>query len=205
MIIPGVILAGGQSRRMGGGDKTLQKLRGRSLVSHVIARIEPQVAQLALNANGPADRFAAYGLPILPDPVAGSAGPLAGVLAAMDWAKGLGAELVVTVAGDTPFLPGDLVPQLLLTAEGMARPLVMASSLDTLGEPRLHPTCALWSVALRETLQQDLGEGMRKVRTWAELQGQRTVAFPSALGDPFFNVNTPQDLDVAEAMIASAK
>ncbi len=205
MIIPGVILAGGQSRRMGGGDKGLLSLSGRRLLSHVIDRIEPQVAQLALNANGPPERFASFGLPVLPDSAPDLSGPLAGVLTAMDWAAAMRADVVVTVSGDTPFLPGDLVPHLLLASEGMKAPLAIASSQDSTGVLRLHPTCALWSVSLREDLRQALAAGTRKMMNWADGQGARRVAFPSAKGDPFFNINAPEDLEQAEAMIASAE
>lgn len=195
----GVILAGGQATRMGGGDKGRLLLGGRSLLSRVIERIEPQVAALALNANGDLKRFADLGLPVLPDPVAGFPGPLAGVLAGMDWAASLGADHVVTVAADTPFLPEDLVPRLLLAAESGA-PIVLASSFVE-GREMRHPTFGLWSVSLRSALQAALDRGERKVGLWADQQGVAMAPFPSGPVDPFFNINTPEDLARAEERV----
>lgn len=195
----GVILAGGQATRMGGGDKGLLLLGGRSLLSRVIERTEPQVAALALNANGDLTRFSDLGLPVLPDPVAGFPGPLAGVLAGMEWAASQGADRVVTVAADTPFLPEDLVPQLLLAAEGGA-PVVLASSVVE-GREMRHPTFGLWSVSLRDALQAALDRGERKVGLWAEQQGAALAQFRSGPVDPFFNINTPEDLARAEDQV----
>ena len=120
----GVILAGGQATRMGGGDKGLLQLGGQSVLGHVIERLTPQVDRVALNANGDAARFAGLKLPVLPDSIDGFAGPLAGVLAGLDWAAEQGADTIVTAAADTPFFPCDLVPQLLLASEGMALSLI---------------------------------------------------------------------------------
>lgn len=195
----GVILAGGQASRMGGGDKGRLLLGGRSLLARVIERTRPQVAALALNANGDPVRFGDLGLPVLPDTVAGFPGPLAGVLAGMDWAAVQGASHVVTVAADTPFLPEDLVPRLLLAAEGGAA-IVLASSLVD-GRKTRHPTFGLWSVALRNDLRAALARGERKVGLWAEQQGAVPALFPSGFIDPFFNINTPEDLERAEALI----
>lgn len=197
----GVILAGGLSGRMGGGDKTLLPLAGRPLLSHVIERIEPQVAGLALNANGDPARFAGFGLPVLADPVAGHPGPLAGVLAGLDWAAAQGGDSIVTVAADTPFFPGDLVPRLLWAAEGMAAPLALAASRAP-GGVHLQPTFGLWPVALRDVLRQALAAGTRKVRVWAQEQGAQVAEFPAPGLDPFFNINTPEDLVRAETMLA---
>lgn len=196
----GVILAGGQASRMGGGDKGRLLLDGRSLLARVIERTEPQVAALALNANGDPARFADMGLPVLPDPIAGFPGPLAGVLAGMDWAAGQGASHVVTVAADTPFLPEDLVPRLLLAVERGA-PIGLASSVSGGRETR-HPTFGLWSVELRDDLRAALERGERKVGLWAEQRGAVLTRFPAGSVDPFFNINSPEDLDLAEDLLS---
>ena len=126
----GIILAGGQATRMGGGDKGLRHLGGQTLLGHVIDRLSPQVADMALNANGDPARFAALGMDVVADSIDGFAGPLAGVLAGLDWAAERGADTVVSVAADTPFFPCDLVPRLHLAAEGMAHPLALAATPD---------------------------------------------------------------------------
>lgn len=195
----GVILAGGQATRMGGGDKGLLPLGGQTLLQRVLDRLAPQVADVALNANGDPLRFAAFDLPILPDSVTGFAGPLAGVLAGLDWAAGQGAETIVTAAADTPFFPCDLVPQLLLRSEGMAHPLVLAATPDAKRGTARHPTFGLWPVALRDDLRTALDGGLRKVVLWTEKHGGREALFPQE--QAFFNVNTPADLAEAEAMI----
>lgn len=197
----GVILAGGLATRMGGGDKGLLPLGTGTLLSHVRARMDPQVAGLALNANGDPTRFSALGMPVLADSVEGFAGPLAGVLAGLDWAASEGAETIVTAAADTPFLPGDLVPQLLQAGEGMAHPLVLAATLDASRGQVRHPTFGLWPVALREDLRNALADGLRKVVLWTDRHGGREALFPAQPYDPFFNVNTPQDLAAAEQML----
>jgi molybdopterin-guanine dinucleotide biosynthesis protein A len=194
---------------MGGGDKALLPLGGGTLLSSVIDRLSPQVADLALNANGDPTRFATYGLPVVPDSVTGYAGPLAGVLAGLDWAAEHGAETVVSVAADTPFFPCDLVPRLMLAAEGMAHPLALAAtprdgedtkSMSATGLVR-HPTFGLWPVALRHDLRAALEGGLRKVVIWTDAHDGRLAKFPADGFDSFFNVNTPQDLAKAEAML----
>lgn len=194
----GVILAGGQARRMGGGDKGLLQLKGQSLLARVIERLEPQVAATALNANGDPTRFKGVGLPVIADTVEGFAGPLAGVLAGLDWAAEKGADSIVTAAADTPFLPLDLVPQLLLAGEGMAHPLVLAATPDPEKGRVRHPTFGLWPVALREDLRAALEGGLRKVVLWTEQHGAREALFPQEAA--FFNVNTPEDLKEAERL-----
>ena len=191
----GVILAGGKATRMGGGDKGLLPLGEGTILDQVIARLAPQVAGMALNANGDAARFAALGMPVLADSIEGHPGPLAGVLAGLDWAAGQGAESIVTVAADTPFFPCDLVPRLQLAAEGMAQPLALAATPDG-----RQPTFGLWPVALRDDLRAALQEGLRKVVMWTDRHGGREALFNEA-GEPFFNVNTPEDLGKAQAMV----
>lgn len=194
----GVILAGGQSRRMGGGDKGLLELGGQTLLSRVIERLEPQVAEIALNANGDPSRFD-VDLHIVPDSVEGFAGPLAGVLAGLDWAAGRGHSHIVTAAADTPFFPCDLVPQLMLAAQG--KPIALAATPDPeLGMAR-HPTFGLWPVDLRDDLREALEAGIRKVVQWTDRHGTAMAAFDAEPFDPFFNVNTPQDMARAEEML----
>ena len=195
----GVILAGGQATRMGGGDKGLLRLGGQTLLDHVIERLAPQVAEVALNANGDPARFSSLRLPVLADSIAGFVGPLAGVLAGLDWAAARGGDAIVTAAADTPFFPCDLVPQLLLRGEGMTHPLVLAATPDVKRGTARHPTFGLWPVALRDDLRTALNGGLRKVVLWTEQHGGREALFPQE--QAFFNVNTPEDLAQAEAML----
>lgn len=190
----GVILAGGAARRMGGGDKGLLPLGTGTVLDEVIARVSPQVAGLALNANGDAARFAPLGLEVLADTVADLPGPLAGVLAGLAWARKQGADHLVTVPCDTPFLPPDLVPCLLLAAETAGRPVAMAET-----EAGTHPACALWSVTLDAALAEALAAGRRRVRDFADAVGFAAAAFPDERA--FLNVNTPGDLERARAML----
>lgn len=206
----GVILAGGLATRMGGGDKGLLPLGHGVILDHVIARLAPQVGAMALNANGDSARFARFGLPVLPDPLPEYPGPLAGVLAGLDWAAGLGAERIVSVAADTPFFPRDLVVCLQAAAEGQAHPLVLAATsgdAQTRSRSRSglvrHPTFGLWPVALRHDLREALEGGLRKVVLWTEKHGGREAVFDTP-GDPFFNVNTPEDLARAQILSKEA-
>ena len=193
MRIFGVILAGGQGQRMGGVDKALVPLASAPLLAHVIARLEPQVERLALSANGDAARFARFGLPVLPD--AGGAGPLAGVLAALRWAAPLGATAVVSAPVDGPFLPGDLCPRLCLAAESAAEGLAVAQAGG-----RLHPTFALWPVGLAGPLAAFLDSGAKpKVMDFVAAHGATEARF--ADGSGFDNLNTPEDLARAEAVL----
>lgn len=191
----GVILAGGQATRMGGGDKGLLPIGGRTLLAHVIERLSPQVAELALNANGDPTRFEAFELPVLRDSIDGFVGPLAGVLAGLDWAATQGATHIVTAAADTPFFPADLVPQLILSAETQGKPIALAKT-----DNGRHPTFGLWPVDLRDDLRDALQDGVRKVVSWTDKHGTAMVAFPVQGFDPFFNVNTPEDLALAERL-----
>jgi molybdenum cofactor guanylyltransferase len=196
--VVGVILAGGRATRMGGGDKGLLPLAGRRLIDHVIERLGEQVAGLALNANGDPSRFAEFGLPVLPDSLPDWPGPLAGVLAGLDWAAAEGADAIVTAAADTPFLPGDLVARLRAAAGPSG--LSLAASPDETGRVQRHPTFGLWPVALRDDLRGALTGGLRKIVLWTDGHGAGSAVFPSDPFDPFFNVNTPDDLTLAEGL-----
>ena len=205
----GVILAGGRATRMGGGDKGLLQVGGQSLLSRVIDRFGPQVSGLALNANGDATRFSELGLPVVPDSIDGFAGPLAGVLAGLDWAAAQGADAIVTAAADTPFFPADLVARLLEASKGQRHPLVLATTprtgeeLKSGGRSKVnrHPTFGLWPVALRDDLRAALGDGLRKVVLWTDQHDGREALFAATPFDPFFNVNTPEDLKRAEDLL----
>ena len=195
MRIFGVILAGGTGRRMGGTDKSALLLGAQPLLARVIDRLEPQVEQLAISANGDAARLAPYRLPVLPDAM--PQGPLSGVLAALDWAAPQGATAVVSVAVDTPFFPGDLVPQLLLASEGSPSGTALAES-----GCRTHPTFALWPVALRDDLRAALARGEAKVMDFARQHQAALARFSDDRA--FLNINTPEDLAAAEALLAGA-
>ncbi|NNU79621.1 molybdenum cofactor guanylyltransferase MobA [Halovulum dunhuangense] len=200
----GVVLAGGLATRMGGGDKCLLNLAGRPMLSHVIDRLAPQVDAVVLNANGDATRFARFGLTVVADGVSGFPGPLAGVLAGMDAAAELGAEAIVTVAGDTPFFPQDLTARLRAAAAEAAVPIALAATPDPRRGVSRHPTFGLWPVDLRHDLRRALGEGVRKVVLWTDDHGCASAVFDTDAGDPFFNVNTPQDLEAARSWLDRA-
>jgi molybdopterin-guanine dinucleotide biosynthesis protein A len=197
--IVGLLLAGGQSRRMGGGDKALRLLGSQTLLDHVIERVRPQVAALVLNANGDPSRFARFGLPVVADSVADFAGPLAGVLAGLDWAAANRPDyqFVVSVATDAPFLPADLVARLV---DGMERERAELACAASGGQP--HPVIGLWPVALREALRGAVVmEGIRKVDVWTRRYPLAVVDFPIGAIDPFFNANRPEDLERAAALL----
>jgi molybdenum cofactor guanylyltransferase len=200
-VIAGVILAGGRATRMGGGDKTLLPLGDKPLLVHVVDRLAPQVDALVLNAHGDPARFAAFGLPVVADSVGGFAGPLAGILAGMDWASGHGHDLLASAAGDTPFFPADLVLRLRAAMEAEGTPLAMAVTPDPERGRSRHPTFGLWSVTLRDELRAALASGQRKIVEWTIPRGCATAQFDDA-SFPFFNVNTPEDLTRAEELIA---
>lgn len=193
---PTIILAGGQALRMGGGDKCLLSMRGSTILSRVIDRLPAQT--IALSANGDPTRFSGYGLMVLPDTLGYDAGPLAGVLAGLDWAASLGATALISVPGDTPFLPSDLTAR--LTQGAKETGASMAASPDPTGRLRRHPTCALWAVDRRHALRAALNDGLRKVGLWADREHAATVAFDSTPFDPFLNINTPEDLARAETL-----
>lgn len=188
----GVILAGGLSQRMGGGDKGLLTLGDKPLLNHVIERLEPQVDHIVLNANGDTARFSDTKLPVIEDSIDGFLGPLAGVLAGMDYAASKGKGLIVTVAADTPFFPDDLVT----TLQASNTHLAMACSSNG-----RHPTFGLWDVALRDDLRDALNDGLRKVVQWTSKHGCVNVEFNDDPFDPFFNINTPEDMAQATRMM----
>lgn len=195
MRIFGVILAGGTARRMGGADKALLPLAGRPLIAHVLDRLSPQVEQVLISANGDPARFATFGCEVIPD--ARPQGPLSGILAALAHAADHGATHVVSTPVDTPFLPGDIVPQLLLAAEASPEGLSLAASAD-----RDHPATALWPVSLAPALAAFLATGEAKVTRFSDAHHATRAHFP----DPraFLNLNTPQDFAVAEALLKGA-
>jgi molybdopterin-guanine dinucleotide biosynthesis protein A len=196
--IAGIVLAGGRARRLG-GDKALRVLAGEPLLDRITARARPQVAALALSANGDPQLFRRFGLPILPDPVPDFPGPLAGILAGMAWAAAAGIPTLASFACDAPFFPLDLVARLVeaRTDQGM---VACAASGG-----RRHPVFAVWPVSLEAALRRALTvDGVRRVDAWARAQGLVTVPFPDAPQDPFFNINTAGDLAAAETLLAGA-
>lgn len=197
---PAVILAGGLARRMGGGDKPLRAIGGRTLLSRVIARLRPQCDALVLNANGDPARFAGLGLPVVADPIDGFPGPLAGVLAGLDWAAAQrpDAGYILSAPADCPFLPGDLVARLQQALRDSEAQITIAASGG-----RSHPVIALWPVAVRHDLRRALiDDGVRKVESFVARYSHRAVEWPVTPFDPFFNANAPDDL--AEAMRIAA-
>ena len=193
-----VVLAGGLGRRMGGGDKPMRDIGGRTILEHVIERLAPQCDGLMLNANGDPARFARFGLPVVADTVEGYPGPLAGVLAALEWAAANRprVEWVVSAAGDCPFLPRDLVERLQQARRNEGADLAVAASGH-----QTHPVIGLWKVAARDELRHALvEEDMRKIDRWTARYKLATVSWPIEPVDPFFNANTVEDLAEAERL-----
>jgi molybdenum cofactor guanylyltransferase len=202
-VVVGILLAGGRSSRMGGGDKCLLPLAGRPILAHVIDRLKPQVPDIVINANGDLTRFSAFGLPLVPDRLGDHAGPLAGLHAGMEWARANWPEIrfVVTAATDTPFFPADLVKRFRSANKEHHPKLLVARS-----EGGVHPVFGLWPVSLAPDLEDSLKSGMRKVGDWVKQHGAQEVPFPAMevggrLIDPFFNINRPDDLAEAEALL----
>ncbi len=197
--IVGVIVAGGRATRMGGGDKALRVLAGRPIVSHVIERVRPQVHTLILNASGDPHRLAGFGLPVIPDTIAGHAGPLAGILAGLEWAavNAPDCRWVASFPCDAPFLPVDMVARFaeVVRAEG-------TTLAGTASAGRTHPVVGLWPVALAPELREAMvAEGMRKIDVWTARYPLATVEFPTSPVDPFFNANRAEDLAEAERLL----
>jgi molybdopterin-guanine dinucleotide biosynthesis protein A len=197
---PGVLLAGGLARRMGGGDKPMRQIGGRTILARVIDRLAPQCDGLILNANGDPARFAAFGLPVIADGVADFPGPLAGILAALDWAASVrpDVEFMLSAAADCPFLPRDLVARLHAARTAENAELAVAAS-----DGQSHPVIGLWSVALREQLRRALVvEDVRKIDRWTARYKLATVEWPVDQLDPFFNANTMDDIAAAQRLAA---
>jgi len=199
----GLILAGGLARRMGGGDKARITIGGRTILDRVLATMTPQCGRLIINANGDPSRFADTGLPVVADSVPDFAGPLAGILAGLDWAAAHAPEItdLASVPGDCPFLPSDLVQRLANARAEAKTPLACARSGDW-----RHPVVGLWPVALREDLRQALMvEGLHKIEIWTARHGVAIADWPLEPVDPFFNVNTPEDVAAAERVAAQER
>ncbi|MFV0297221.1 MAG: molybdenum cofactor guanylyltransferase MobA [Hyphomicrobiaceae bacterium] len=201
--IAGVVLAGGLSRRMGGGDKALLALGADTMLDRVIARVRPGIMHMVINANGDPGRFARFGVPVVADTVEGFVGPLAGVLAGLRWAASVSPQLthVLSVSSDAPFLPADLARRLGEALMAGDAPIAMARSAG-----HLHPVIGLWPVALADDLEQALRQGVRKVLAWTDRHGTVAVDFPllrvgGVEVDPFFNANTPEELDEARQLL----
>jgi molybdopterin-guanine dinucleotide biosynthesis protein A len=196
----GLVLAGGLARRMGGGDKARIRVGGKTILERVLACLKPQCTRLIINANGDPARFADTGLPVVADSVPDFAGPLAGILAGLDWAaaNAPNCEWLLSAPGDCPFLPKDLAARLHETRIATGLPLACARS----GEWR-HPVVALWPVKLREDMRHALiDDGLRKIEIWTARHGIAIADWPATPIDPFFNVNTPEDAARAEALAA---
>lgn len=196
--VVGVLLAGGLARRMGGGDKCLQPLGGETMLARAIARARPQVDSLILNANGDPARFEGCGVPVVADVVEGYAGPLAGILTAMEWAHAHAPdhETIASFPTDAPFFPDDLVETMLEARRQAGALLACAASRG-----RTHPVFGIWPVGLRDDLRAALENGERKIDRWTEKFPIVTVEFAGVGIDPFFNVNTPDDLAEAESFL----
>lgn len=197
-----VLLAGGQARRMGGGDKCLRPIAGRPILAHILDRLRPQVDAIAINANGDPARFAEFGLEVVADSVAGFPGPLAGVLAGLDWAatRQVAALDMVSVPCDGPFLPRDFVARLVAGRDAAGAEMACAASAG-----QAHPVAALWPVRLRDDLRRALTvEGIRKVDAWTGRHRLAQVPFSDEPVDPFFNANEPSDLMEAERLLKLA-
>jgi molybdopterin-guanine dinucleotide biosynthesis protein A len=201
--VVGVLLAGGRSTRMGGGDKCLRVLGRKTILARIIDRLKPQVSDIVINANGDTSRFAVFGVPVVADSIVGYAGPLAGVHAGLEWVKANrpGVGHVVTMATDTPFFPSDLVRQLLQASDDSSALRIAKSEAGT------HYVIGLWPITFAATLEASIKRGERKVGAWTKEHGAIEVFFPpvDVAGqsvDPFFNINAPEDLASAEALLS---
>jgi len=198
-----LILAGGQARRMGGVDKAFLKLGGATLIERAIARARPQIDELIINASGDLARFDSLGCETIADRIGGFLGPLAGILSGLDWMRANRSEArwLASFACDCPFFPADMVKRLIAEAQSRDVKIALAAS----GE-RHHPVFAVWSAGLLVTAQSVLrGQGLRKMDDFIAGFPNIRVDFPSAPIDPFFNINTPDDLTQAQALMAGSR
>ena len=199
--VVGVILAGGQSRRFGGGDKFLKELNGKLLIDHVIGRVSPQTSNLIINANSNAALFKSQNLPIIPDSIKGYAGPLAGILTGMEWVLRFKPECewIITFPSDAPFIPLDSAEKMMKCAKEEKANIVCSAS-----NGRTHPVCGLWQVGLAEDLRKAMiNEEIRKIDLWTARYPSSIVEFSNQPFDPFFNINRPSDLERAEEILKS--
>ena len=197
--VPAVILAGGKSSRMHGKNKALMKLGNKRLIEHVLSKLNTSTKNIALNINSDYRSFEAYNLPLLTDTIGGYLGPLAGVLSAMKWAEEIGHSKVLTVAADTPFFPENLFSNFEDYIEQYD--IVMACTEDDNGKVERHPTFCMWSIELRENLELSLREGLRKIVYWTDQFNVKNMKFKIEKFDPFFNINTKEDLRLAEKLL----
>ncbi len=196
----GVILAGGQSRRFGGGDKFIKELNGEALVDRVVERVRPQTEQMIISSNSETPHLTKFGLPIVADTIHGFAGPLAGILTGMEWTRQHypDIEWIVSFPSDAPFVPLDCVSKMLEQAQMDNAEIVCASSAG-----RTHPVCALWRIDLADNLRQAMEEEeMRKIDLWTARHRLSALEFSDQPFDPFFNINRPEDLEQAEVILA---
>ncbi len=202
----GVILAGGQSRRMGGGDKFLKKIKDVTILNMVIDRFSPQVPSLIISANGDVERLSAYGLPVVKDPIENYAGPLAGILSAMIWAETHQPEKthILSVAADTPLFPLNYSEKMLETASALPNDTIILAK----SQGRHHPIFGLWPVSLKDDLATNLDNGLRKIRAWTDACNNASIEFDDIeindhITDPFFNINEPSDFQIFENLVSN--
>jgi molybdopterin-guanine dinucleotide biosynthesis protein A len=193
--VPAVILSGGQSRRMDRNDKAFLSISNQTLLEIVVDRLQRQTQQIAINTNSNSAKYFQHGIPILKDQIGGSLGPLAGIFTAMKWANDMGYKKVATVAVDTPLFPNNLLKELFQKMGVSNSDIVFAASESNQKQKKvLHPVFGLWKTHLFEDLRKELGKGIRKVTLWSERHKASCVCFYDERIDPFFNINTPQDI-----------
>ena len=193
--VPAVILSGGESRRMGRNDKAFLSIEDKTLLEITLERLHRQTQQIAINTNSNDPKYLAYNLPVLNDAISGFLGPLAGIFTAMKWANQMGYKSVATIAVDTPLFPENLLKKLHCKMEMSNSDIVFAgTSTDYKKKKLLHPVFGLWKTSLYNDLGKELESGVRKVTHWSERHKASNVFFQDKRLDPFFNVNTPEDI-----------